>query len=216
MILTAKTLQLILDYEVGGGRAYYDKKLFHPTWPGGDSGITIGIGYDLGFCGVREFAEAWIGLDDEARDKLADVVGLTGHTARMQLPKLRGITVPYDLALYVFQRVTWPSECAKTLKAFPGVETLPETSFGALVSLVYNRGPGMSGPRRLEMRRIRNAVQQYAAAIDSSTCKQELTRLTCKHIAAQIREMKRLWVGQRQDGLLRRRDAEAKLVESCE
>jgi GH24 family phage-related lysozyme (muramidase) len=36
-----------------------------------------------------------------------------------------------------------------------------------------------------------------------------------KKIATQLRLMKRLWVGKNLGGLLKRRDAEADLVESC-
>ena len=53
--------------------------------------------------------------------------------------------------------------------------------------------------RRKEMRAIRDAV----------------ARQDMKDIAAQLRLMKRLWVGKNLDGLLKRRDAEAELVESC-
>ena len=33
----------------------------------------------------------------------------------------------------------------RTRAAFPGVDALPADAQGALVSLVYNRGPGMTG-----------------------------------------------------------------------
>jgi GH24 family phage-related lysozyme (muramidase) len=36
-----------------------------------------------------------------------------------------------------------------------------------------------------------------------------------QEIADQLRAMKRLWKGQGLDGLLRRRDAEADMVEAC-
>jgi GH24 family phage-related lysozyme (muramidase) len=36
-----------------------------------------------------------------------------------------------------------------------------------------------------------------------------------KGIAKELRKMKRIWQGKGLDGLLERRDAEAKLVESC-
>jgi GH24 family phage-related lysozyme (muramidase) len=36
-----------------------------------------------------------------------------------------------------------------------------------------------------------------------------------KKIAQEIRNMKRLWVGKGLDGLLKRRDEEANLVDSC-
>ena len=36
--------KLILKYEVGGGASYYNKALKNPCYPGGESGVTIGIG----------------------------------------------------------------------------------------------------------------------------------------------------------------------------
>ena len=70
------------------------------------------------------------------------------------------------------------------------------------MSLVYNRGHRMNDSagtnNRLEMRAIRDLVPLGDLA----------------GIAAQLRSMKRLWAGQGMAGLLRRRDAEAALVES--
>jgi len=57
----------------------------------------------------------------------------------------------------------------------------------------------MVGERRLEMRAIRDVVPQK----------------NLPEIAALLRSMKRLWVGKGLDGLLKRREAEAKLVEGC-
>ena len=44
-----QTLDLLLEYEVGGGKDYYEKKLSRFTWPGGASGPTIGIGIDTAY-----------------------------------------------------------------------------------------------------------------------------------------------------------------------
>jgi len=44
-----KTLDLLLQYEVGGGKFYYEKYLSKFTWPGGASGPTIAIGVDCGY-----------------------------------------------------------------------------------------------------------------------------------------------------------------------
>jgi GH24 family phage-related lysozyme (muramidase) len=65
--------------------------------------------------------------------------------------------------------------------------------------LVFNRGPGMDGERRREMRAVRDAVAEK----------------DLREIVRQIRAMKRIWEGQGLDGLLRRRDAEADLIESA-
>jgi len=61
------------------------------------------------------------------------------------------------------------------------------------VSLVYNRGPEMSGDRRREMK----AIQVHLAAGDFS------------EVAVEIEAMKRLWPNSR--GLRDRRDREAGL-----
>ena len=57
----------------------------------------------------------------------------------------------------------------------------------------------MKGSRRSEMRNIRSLVLQK----------------DYKSIAREIRSMKRIWRGKGLDGLLKRREAEAILVESC-
>jgi len=48
------TLDLLLEYEVGGGQSYYNKKLSRFTWPGGASGPTIGIGIDTAYYTSKE------------------------------------------------------------------------------------------------------------------------------------------------------------------
>ena len=57
----------------------------------------------------------------------------------------------------------------------------------------------MTGPRRAEMRAIRDAVKAG----------------DLHEIAKQLRTMKRLWAGQGLGGLLARREAEAELVEEA-
>jgi len=52
-----KTLDLLLEYEVGGGKLYYEKYLSKFTWPGGASGPTIAIGVDCAYYSEMELAE---------------------------------------------------------------------------------------------------------------------------------------------------------------
>jgi GH24 family phage-related lysozyme (muramidase) len=65
--------------------------------------------------------------------------------------------------------------------------------------LVFNRGTKLTGDSRIEMRNIKTLIplKKY------------------KEIASEIKKMKRLWRGKNLDGLLERRDAEAKMVEDC-
>jgi GH24 family phage-related lysozyme (muramidase) len=65
--------------------------------------------------------------------------------------------------------------------------------------LIFNRGASLKGERRLEMRNIRSLI----AKKDYS------------NIAKEIRKMKRIWVGKNLDGLIKRREDEAVLIETC-
>lgn len=198
--LSEKAESLIIEFEIGGGKADYEQRYRHPIWPEGDSGITIGIGYDLGYVTREEFESDWKDMDSLPRVRLASVVGLKALGARMVRDRVKDISVSWDLALAVFRSATLPKEIEKTVKAFPGADKLPADVLGALVSLVYNRGPGMSGERRREMREIRELVA---------------TR-DLQGIANEFRAMKRVWAGEAiEGGMRRRREAEAKLIESA-
>lgn len=185
-----------MEFETGG-RAYYQLRLQSPTWPGGASGVTVGVGFDCGYNSKAEILEAW--RNSDARFELAACAGITGERAKALVPRLRGIVIPWEQAQEVFERVTLPRFMRTTETVFPGVDQLPPDAQGALLSLVFNRGAGMQGDRRREMRVIRALVPHGDLA----------------GIAAAIRAMKRLWVGRGLNGLLRRRDAEAALVEGC-
>ena len=186
-----EALALILDAE----------GLDQPSkWPGGSSGITIGVGYDLGFVTEAQFEEDWSSfLSGDEINRLKDVINLSGDKAAQRASEFGDIKIKRPDAEQVFKERTLPLYSQKTENAFPGVDQLPAAAQGALVSLVFNRGEGMKGDSRREMRAVRDAV----AAGD------------LQEIANQIRAMKRLWEGKGLDGLLKRRDAEADLVESA-
>lgn len=199
-LLTPSAEKLILDFEVGGGQAYYDRKLVHPTWPGGESGVTIGVGYDIGYAARAQLDADWgarVAAPDLAR--LARCLGVKGLSAKALIPSVRDIDIPWTAASAVFFALTVPRYYQQAAAAFPGLERLPADAQGALVSLVFNRGDRMKGASRSEMRAIRDLVPLG----------------DLRGIAAQLRSMKRLWVGKGLDGLLKRREEEAKLVESA-
>jgi GH24 family phage-related lysozyme (muramidase) len=189
--LTDKAKKLIMDFE-GLNQPY--------KWPGGDSGITLGIGYDLGYVTVDQFESDWGPyFTAEQLKRLKDAVGKRGIAARNRAAQLQDIKIKRKDAETVFIERNLPLYALKTEMAFPGIVQLPPEAQGALVSLVFNRGTSMEGDRRSEMRAIRDAVP----------------RGDLQEIADQLRSMKRLWVDKGLDGLLLRRDEEAKLVESC-
>lgn len=191
----------IADFEAGG-RAYYDRKLRMPTWPGGASGVTIGIGYDVGYNTAEQLLADWATLIPATTlARLQRVCGIKGNAARGRVAELADIRIPWEAALKVFQTRSVPRFGKEMVKAFPGAELLPIPAQEALLSLVFNRGASLSGASRREMAEIRKLVGYYRASSD----RPRLLRL----IAEEVVKMKRLWVGKGLDGLLKRRDDEA-------
>ena len=190
MAFSQKAFDLILSFE-GMGQP--------KQWPGGESGVTIGFGYDLGYVTAAKFQEDWGDqLPADVMTKLKTAIGLKGIPAKNKAATLKDVKIDRAPSLVVFTERTVPEYEAQTRAAFPGFDALPTDAQGALVSLVFNRGASMKGDRRTEMRAIRDAVPSG----------------DLQEIADQLRKMKRLWVGQGLDGLLRRRDAEADMVEA--
>ena len=199
--LTANALRLIREQE-GIDQPF--------EWPGGDSGVTIGYGYDLGY--EEHLAEDCGGLlSEETIRRLATAKGKRGADALAATRSFRDIRIGIDAAEKVFVRRSVPRYLALCRSAMPGFDELPPDVQGALFSLIYNRGAGMkdinpSKQDRREMREIRDAVAQYAHSRDT----EQLHR-----VAGQLRSMERLWRGKGLDGLIARREAEARLVESA-
>jgi len=193
-------LKKIVFFEISSA-AYYRKFLQHPTWPGGKSGITIGIGYDLGFHSATQIRADWQGkIPDIDLEQLLTVAGLNRQAAQEALAAVKGIEIPLQAASEVHYQSTLPAYAAKTKKAYPGVEALPADAQSMLLSLVFNRGAKMSGASRREMK----AIQPLVAARDLDG------------IAEQIHAMKRLWDIDKLPGLHKRRDAEADMIASAD
>ncbi len=203
-MLSKKSLDLILEFEVGGGESYYNKCLKNPSWPGEQSGVTIGVGYDLGYVNKTEFTNDWKELPQKDFDRLYKVVGIKGISAKNLIRGLKDISIPWELSLKVFNNKTVNKFYNLTQKTFPNFDNLPEDAKGGLVSLVFNRGAALEGDRRREMKLIRDGMK-----ITNTFDQKALT-----FIANQIRNMKRIWIGGSiEKGMSRRRDAEAKLIE---
>jgi GH24 family phage-related lysozyme (muramidase) len=177
-------------------------------FPGGDSGVSLGRGYDLSAETRAELLNDWTGwLADEQLQRLTQAVGKKGEAARQACSGYRDIQITNQMADDVFYSFTVPKYYATTKTAFPGVEKLPGSAQGALLSLVFNRGPSMTGDRRTEMRAIRDAIANGDPINNWADLRQE--------IASQFRSMKRLWVGTDVSGLVARRETEAELVEAA-
>ena len=175
-------------------------------WPGGESGITLGYGCDIG--ADPKSLEFWRGiLSDHQIKRLAVAKGKTGSAAAAIARQFSDINVSKADSLRVFMEHTLPIEIALTRKTYPGIDLLPSTVLGAMTSIVYNRGPSLDGGRRSEMRQINDVITQFA----NTPSDRRDVKATLEKIAGLIQSMKRLW-GNDQRGLLIRRDAEAKLI----
>ncbi|NDD52452.1 hypothetical protein EBZ39_00990 [bacterium] len=198
---SANALNLILQYEVGGTENYYNKYLTHPTWPGGASGLTLGIGIDCGYYSPQELEKIFYFLPKVQLNAVKNASGKTGQSGKQYVQQVKplNITVTWDQAIEIFNSLTWPKFAKLAEKTFPGLDQLCGDAYGAIVSLVFNRGTSLTGSSRQEMRNIVPLV----------------AKKDYKGIAKELRSMKRLWAGKGLDGLIERREAEAKLVESC-
>ena len=196
-----KTLDLLLKYEVGGGKSYYEKYLSKFTWPGGASGPTIAIGVDCAYYSELELTKIFSFLAKDEIKRIQEASGKTGDRGKEYAKKLRsaGIVVNWEQAMDIFTNLTWPKFTKLAEKTFPGLSELHPDAYGAIISLVFNRGTSLKGDSRKEMVNIKNLI----------------TKKDYKKIAKEFRNMKRIWVGKSLDGLLERREAEAKLVEQC-
>lgn len=58
MNISQAAFDLIVNEETGG-QAYYNRTEIHPDWPGGASGVTIGIGYDCGYSDPSTIRADW-------------------------------------------------------------------------------------------------------------------------------------------------------------
>jgi GH24 family phage-related lysozyme (muramidase) len=174
-------------------------------FPGGDFGVSLGHGYDLG-AGTEskvDMVDDWKQwLNGAELDRLSLAIGKTGPTAKELCPQFRDINITIDAADEVFFRVTVPKYHKQMLGALPNADKLPGSAQGALLSLIFNRGTSMKGDRREEMRDIKTLLAGEPP-------------YDLKKIAAEIRNMKRLSQGKGLDGLIARREREARMVESA-
>lgn len=197
-MISQRAIDLIVASEVSS-QATYESKYRHPEWPGGASGVTIAIGYDLGYADHAKLHADWDGkLPDTMIAVMERCLGISGQAAHDLLLLVRSqIDVPWDAAMSVFMERDVPQWTAKVIRSIPEAANLPPDCLGAIVSLAYNRGASFdnAGDRYREMRSI----------------KAHITSGNLSAVPNDFREMKRLWPGVR--GLLDRRDAEAALFE---
>jgi GH24 family phage-related lysozyme (muramidase) len=195
-MISRKAVELIIQHEIGG-RNVYEKKYQKPIWPGGESGLTLGIGWDCGYAKEADLFSDWSALNLNFLNAMKRFCGVKGEVVKSMLKgEVLNVIIPYNIAYDVFVKKSIPKYYAMTKRIYPQLDTLNEDTRGALVSMVYNRGSKIEGDSRKEMKAIVDLVakQDYEG------------------IAEQIEKSKRLWENRGLDGLVVRREAEADLI----
>lgn len=193
-----EAIDLIIAFEVGSPETY-TRKYQRPIWPGAASGVTIGLGYDLGYHAPNVIAMDWQASPHAVR--LATASGITGPLSREHSRALADILIAYDIARQVFDLTSVTEHFRLTRRAFGerAICDAPPAVRGALLSLVFNRGASMQGTKRAEMRAIRDVC---------------LPARDWRCVADNIRAMSRHWIGTDiAAGMQRRRYAEAGLID---
>jgi hypothetical protein len=198
--ISARASDLIVASEVTN-QGVYSSRYEYPVWPMGASGVTIGIGYDLGYVDEADFAEDWgTYLDPKLIATLRRACGFTKSSAASVLNKLAPVRITWGVAIRQYSTETLPRYVGETEAVLTNTSELKPDSLGALVSLVYNRGPSFhaAGVRFVEMR-----------AVASHMSSKEFAK-----IPDDLRSMERLWADKPEcRGLVLRREAEAALFE---
>lgn len=157
---------LLIVTEEDGDENYYLKTEEHFDWPGGASGPTVGVGFDCGYESADSIQASWAGYIDQARiDVLKTAAGKHGEAGRVFVDAHKSaVTISWTESLAQFQGHELPRWEDITAKALPNVDALSGDSFGALVSLTYNRGPSFDSPgsRYIEMRNIKSHMAAKA------------------------------------------------------
>ena len=197
--ISTDAIELIKIFEISN-KSVYKNKYRKPIWPKGKSGVTIGVGYDIGYADPAWVAEDWNGILNKSKiDMLAGACRITGAPASQLVPALQSVSIEWEDAEKQFLSTSLPRYVAQTEASLKNTKELSKDSLGALVSLVYNRGPSfkLTGNRYAEMRAIRVHM-----------VKQEFDK-----IPQEIRNMARLWKDTAVSGLVTRRLLEAALFE---
>ena len=198
-------MNMIVAFEVGS-QAQFNAKYRGPTWAGGASGVTFGIGFDLGYSTAAEIASTWSPyLPPAMVQAMCSAAGLTGATGQAACFRLRGVvTVSWTAAMAVFEGLDMPKWEKAVAAALPNTDALSPDSFGALVSLAYNRGASFNNPKSPS-----DPSDRYREMRDIHA---HMASKSFGSIPGDIRSMERLWPNVR--GLILRRQQEADLFQT--
>lgn len=153
--ISPRAKELIVACEVSSQQVC-EAKYLRPVWPGKLSGLTVGIGCDLGYQKAADIDGDWRHLVDDATWKLMRSVALKrGNDAKQAKCSVAAVSIPWATAMSQFDAYL-PYAVGLIARTFKNCDELPADCLGALVSLVYSRGASLSkkSARRKEMRHI--------------------------------------------------------------
>lgn len=195
--LDQAAVDLVVRWEVGSAKQY-TAKYQGVICPGGSSGPTIGIGYDLGTQTAATIRLDW--AQHPQVDDLATASGKVGPGACAAWKAAhRGIRITYAEAERVFTQETFPAYLRMAERAYRnGWQGITDAHRYGLGSNGYNRGFSMMGSRNAEKRHTRDVCVPG----NDAPC-------TARDLVASCR----IWKGTNlYDGLCGRRHAEAGFV----
>lgn len=135
----------------------------------------------------------------EQLNRLEATIGLKGGNASAVIPSLSDITISEEKAISLAMKMK--SKYAQiVVDIYPEVLNTHPHCQGAMLSLVINRGTSFKKPN-------------VASRIEMKSIHDDFISGNLNNIPNQFRSMKRLWIGQGLDGLIIRREDEAKLFE---
>jgi len=142
MKVSKRAVDFIISEEISS-QALYNQKYTGIVWPGGESGATIGIGYDLGYVTPTDIEKDWIkDIGITQVNILKMFSGLRGPKAKTAIAgnsMAKQVSISYQAAYNVFTRVSLPRYAKQALRIYPGLDQLTPDAAGAIVSMVYNR-----------------------------------------------------------------------------
>jgi siroheme synthase (precorrin-2 oxidase/ferrochelatase) len=197
-LVSKKAQETLIELEVGD-RSTFEMRFSSPYISSNQGGVTVGIGYDLGFRSVVDVRRDLEGLlPPDYIEALTRAVSIRGDHAKSRLAEYRAVRVPWDVAVFVFERAILPRIGREVLRTFPNAVEIRGDAFGALALLIFDRGTALDGDRRVEMRAIRDLMERRA--FDA--------------IPHQFRQMKRQYLGTTYaDSASKRREVEATMFQ---
>jgi GH24 family phage-related lysozyme (muramidase) len=197
-LVSDRLIDLIIAFEVGSPELY-ERLYKSPYYPGGkNSGVTAGIGYDLGHRAPSIIIKDWHKHPHKVR--LATASGITGPLAKSVAHSLADISIGFGYAREVFEQtmIIEHNRIARRVFRPANFDKASQGVRDALIDIVFNRGGSMAGQSRTEMRTIRDVCLPKQ---DHACIKAEIIKMCRINAGTDIGR-----------GICRRRHADAALI----